>query len=73
MLILTQLLKLKTLLIDFLNAFAQADMPAKKTIYLHLPCGFIPAEGYGREIVLKFKKAYMAKQKLWDCGMKNWR
>ena len=35
MLILTQIMKLKTLSIDFLNAFAQADMLADKIIYLH--------------------------------------
>ena len=57
MLILTQLLKLKTLLIDFSNAFAQADMPARKTVYLQLPCSFLPAKSYGREMVLKLKKS----------------
>ena len=57
MLILTQLLKLKTLSIDISNAFAQADMPEDKTVYLHLPHGFIPAEGFGKEMVLRLKKS----------------
>ena len=57
MLILTQLLKLKTLSIDFSNAFAQADMPEDKTVYLHLPHRFIAAEGFGKEMVLRLKKS----------------
>ena len=57
MLILTQLLNLKTLSINFSNAFAQADMPEDKTVYLHLPHGFIPAEGVGKKTVLRLKKS----------------
>ena len=55
MLIMTQIMKLKMLLIDFLNAFAQAEMPTDKTVYLHLPREFIPEEGFGREMVLMLK------------------
>ena len=57
MLILTQCLNLETLSIDFSNAFAQADMPEDKTVYLHLPCRFMPAEGFGKEMVLRLKKS----------------
>ena len=57
MLILTQLLNLKTLSIDFLNAFAQADMPEDKTVYLCLPHRFMPAEEFGKEMDLRLKKS----------------
>ena len=57
MLILTQLLNLKTLSIGFSNAFAQADMPEDKTVYLRLPHAFMPAEGTVKEMVLRLKDA----------------
>ena len=50
-------MKLKTLSIDFSNAFAQADMPADKMVYLHMPRGFVPEEGFGKKMVLMLKKS----------------
>ena len=68
LLILTQLLKLETLSVDFSNAFAQADMPKDKAVYLHLPRGFQPVGEFAKEMVLWLKKSLYGQAeapKLW--------
>jgi hypothetical protein len=55
MLIMTCMLKLKTVSIDFSNAFAQADIPQGKAVYIECPRGYEPADG--KDMVLMLNKS----------------
>ena len=78
MLIMTCILKLHTVSIDFSNAFAQADMPKDSNIYIEYSKGYEPANG--QDMVLRLNKSLYGQVKaphLWyeklkggllDCG-----
>ena len=55
MLIMSCLLNLTTLSVDFSNAFAQADIPESQTVYIEPPQGFTSENG--DDIVLKLNKS----------------
>ena len=55
MLVMTCILKLKTVSIDFSNAFVQADIPKGKAVYIECPKGYEPANG--KDMVLMLNKS----------------
>ena len=56
MLIMTCILKLKTVSIDFFNAFTQADMPKDSNIHIKCLKGYELANG--QNMVLKLNKSF---------------
>ena len=48
-------MKLKTVSIDFFNAFAQVDMPKDSSIYIECPKSYEPVNG--EDLVLKLNKS----------------
>lgn len=57
LLILTAMFGLTSTAIDFTNAFAQADIPADKELFISLPKGFEPAADCQIEHVLKLHRS----------------
>ena len=73
MLILQCILGLKSLSIDFINAFAQADIPSGETVFIELPRDF---KSYGgqHDVVLKLKESLYVQAKaacLWYETLRN--
>ena len=72
MLIMTCILKLHTVSIDFSNAFAQADIPEGTHVYIECPKGYEPANG--KDMVLKLNKSLYGQAeapRLWYKKLKN--
>ena len=73
MLILQCILGLQSKSIDFTNAFAQADIPSGKPVFIELPREFKSYEGQ-HDAVLKLKKSLYGQAKaahLWYEKLRN--